>query len=43
MTDDYEGERPWTFTGDIRHVVVDLSGEPFVDHDKEAIGMMKRD
>ena len=44
VTADYPGTRPWAFTGGtIEQVVVDVSGEPYVDLEKEAIGMMKRD
>jgi arylsulfatase len=44
VTLDYPGERPWAFTGGtIQRVVVDVSGEPYLDLEKEAIGMMKRD
>ena len=44
MTDDYAGDRPWAFTGGtIKQVVVDVSGEPYVDLEKEAIGATKRD
>jgi arylsulfatase len=44
VTDDYPGEMPWEFSGgDIKQVVVDVSGEPYLDLEKEALGMMKRD
>ena len=44
VTGDYPGDRPWTFTGGkILQVVVDVSGEPYIDFEKEAIAMMKRD
>jgi arylsulfatase len=44
VTLDYPGERPWAFSGGtIARVVVDVSGEPYVDLEKEAIAMMKRD
>jgi arylsulfatase len=44
VTDDYPGDRPWAFTGGtIKQVVMDVSGEAYVDLEKEAIGMMKRD
>lgn len=44
VTDDYPGDRPWAFSGGtIKQVVVDVSGEAYVDLEKEAIGMMKRD
>ena len=43
VTDDYHGERPWAFTGEIAQLTVDVSGEPYVDLDKEAVAIMKRD
>ena len=44
VTEDYPGERPWGFTGGkIGRVIVDVSGEAYLDLEKEAIGMMKRD
>jgi arylsulfatase len=44
VTEDYPGSRPWGFTGGtIDKVVVDVSGEAYLDLEKEAIGMMKRD
>ena len=43
VTDDYPGERPWAFTGGtIRRVVIDVSGEPFVDLAKEAAAAFAR-
>jgi arylsulfatase len=44
VTDDYPLERPWALVGaTIDRVVVDVSGEPYLDLEKEAIGMMERD
>jgi arylsulfatase len=44
VTDDDAGARPWTFTGGtIRQVIVDVSGAPFVDIEKEALAMMRRE
>jgi arylsulfatase len=44
VTDDYAGDRPWEFTGGtIKHVIVDVSGEPFIDLEKEAVAMMARE
>jgi arylsulfatase A-like enzyme len=44
VTDDYPGDMPWEFSGgEIKQVVIDVSGEPYLDLEKEAIGMMKRD
>ena len=37
VTDDYPGELPWRFTGGTIHrVAVDVSGEPYVDLEREA-------
>jgi len=37
VTDDYQGDAPWRFTGGIiNRVVVDVSGEPYVDLEREA-------
>jgi arylsulfatase len=34
---DYTGDRPWAFVGGtIKRVVIDVSGEPFVDLAREA-------
>jgi hypothetical protein len=35
--------KPFTGGGSITDVTVDVSGEPYVDLEKEAIAMMKRD
>ncbi|HXM58096.1 MAG TPA: arylsulfatase [Candidatus Dormibacteraeota bacterium] len=44
VTDDYPGGRPYAFTGGrIDHVIVDVSGRPFVDLEREAIAMMARE
>jgi arylsulfatase A-like enzyme len=44
VTDDYPGEQPWRFTGGtIRRVAVDVSGEPYVDLEREAAAMMMRE
>ncbi len=41
---DYPGERPWGFTGGIiKRVVVDVSGEPFIDLEREAAAMLARE
>jgi arylsulfatase len=43
VADDYVGERPWAFTGGTIHrVVIDVSGEPFVDLAKEAAAAFAR-
>ena len=44
VTDDYPGQAPWAFTGGtIRRVAVDVSGEPYVDLEREAMAMMMRE
>ncbi len=44
VTADYPGDRPWALAdATITQVIVDVSGEPYLDLEKEAIGMMKRD
>jgi arylsulfatase A-like enzyme len=44
VTDDYPGASPYAFSGGkIRQAIVDVSGEPFVDLEKEAIAMMARE
>ena len=44
VTDDYPGVHPWAFTGGtIKKVVVDVSGEKYVDLEMEAMAAMKRD
>ncbi len=43
VTDDYPGERPWPFIGgSITKVVIDVSGEAFVDLAQEAAAMFLR-
>jgi arylsulfatase len=44
ITDDYPGESPWRFTGGtIKHVAVDVGGEPFIDLEREAQAMLARE
>jgi arylsulfatase A-like enzyme len=44
VTPDYRGIHPWAFTGGtIEKVVVDMSGEHYVDLEMEAAAAMKRD
>jgi arylsulfatase A-like enzyme len=44
VTDDYPGEAPWAFTGGTIHkVIVDVSGDPVVDLEKEAAAAFARD
>jgi arylsulfatase A-like enzyme len=44
VTGDYPGAAPWEFTGGtIDRVAIDVSGEPFVDLEREAVAMMSRE
>ncbi len=44
VTTDYPGGMPWAFTGGtIRRVAVDVSGEPYVDLEREAAAMLMRE
>ena len=44
VTQDYPGERPYRFTGGtIQRVAVDVSGEPYVDLEREAQAMLMRE
>ncbi|QSZ66402.1 arylsulfatase [Methanofollis aquaemaris] len=43
VTADYPGERPWQFTGTVRKVLVDVSGEPYVHLETEGEAMMSRE
>ena len=44
VTDDYAGDPPWRFTGGTIHrVAVDVSGEPYVDLEREAQAMLMRE
>jgi arylsulfatase len=44
VTSDYPGAAPWAFTGGtINRVAVDVSGEPYVDLEREAVAMMSRE
>ncbi len=44
VTDDYPGEPPYSFTGgSIDRVAVDVSGEPFIDLEREAQLMIMRE
>jgi len=43
VTNDYPGERPWSFTGTVHKIMVDVTGEPYVHHEKEAAAMMARE
>ena len=44
VTDDYPGTAPWAFTGGtLNRVAVDVSGEPYVDLEREAAAMLSRE
>ena len=44
VTDDYPGEPPYPFTGGtINRVAVDVSGEPYMDLEREAALMLMRE
>ena len=44
VTSDYPGRTPHGFTGGtIKHAIVDISGDAFVDLELEALAMMKRE
>ena len=44
VTDDYPGTEPFRFTGGTIHrVAVDVSGEPYLDLEREAQAMLMRE
>lgn len=44
VTDDYPGTAPWAFTGGtLRRVAVDVSGEVYLDLEREAAAMVSRE
>lgn len=44
VTDDYPGDRPWPFTGGtIKAVAVDVSGDAYIDLEREAEAMLMRE
>jgi len=44
VTDDYPGETPYRFTGGtIERVAVDVSGEPYLDLERQAVAMLARE
>ena len=44
VTDDYPGEPPHVFTGGtIKRVAVDVSGDPYIDLEREAVAMLARE
>jgi hypothetical protein len=44
VTNDYADSAPWAFTGGtIKRVAIDVSGEPYLDLEREAVAMMSRE
>jgi hypothetical protein len=44
VTDDYPGERPYRFTGGtIKRVAIDVSGQPYLDLERQAEAMPARE
>jgi arylsulfatase A-like enzyme len=44
VTDDYPGERPYRFTGGvIKRAAIDVSGQPYLDLEREAAAMLARE
>jgi arylsulfatase len=44
VTDDYPGGAPWRFTGGtLKRVAVDVSGEPYMDLEREAAALIMRE
>src|SRR5204863_5158071 len=44
VTDDYPGQRPYRFTGGtIKRVAIDVSGEHYIDLEREAQAMLMRE
>jgi arylsulfatase len=44
VTTDYPGQAPYRFTGGVIHrVAVDVSGDPYVDLEREAVAMLARE
>jgi hypothetical protein len=44
VSDDYPGAPPWQFTGGtIKRIAIDVSGEPYVDLEREAAAMIARE
>jgi hypothetical protein len=44
VTDDYPGDHPHRFTGGtIKRVAVDVSGDPYIDLEREAAAMLARE
>ena len=42
VIEDLPGEHPWTFTGTIDRVTIDISGRQYVDLEKEARAILAR-
>jgi len=44
VTDDYPGRSPWRFNGGvIKRVAIDVSGQPYIDLEREAQAMLARE
>jgi hypothetical protein len=44
VTDDYPGESPHRFSGGtIKRVAIDVSGQPYLDLEREAAAMLARE
>jgi arylsulfatase len=44
VTSDYPGKAPWRFTGGtIKRVAVDVSGDSYIDLEREAAAMLARE
>jgi len=44
VTPDYPGEAPWTFTGGtLKRVAIDVSGDVYIDLEREAAAMVARE
>jgi arylsulfatase len=44
VTDDYPGTSPWAFAGGtLKRVVVNVSGKPYVDLEREAVALLARE
>ena len=41
VSDDFPGERPWSFTGKIHAVAIDVSGKPYMDIESEVQARLK--
>jgi hypothetical protein len=43
VTGNYPGTAPWAFTGTLHRVAADVSGEPYLDLEREAVAMLSRE